>query len=70
MSSTNLTWQEAKDRAALIRVDRYSIILDLTDGHGLPGEKTFTSKTTVWFHTRDGVSEGDLEQGTFLDLRA
>ena len=70
MSSTNLTWQEAKDRAALIGVDRYSIILDLTDGHGLPGEKIFTSKTTVWFHTRDGVSEGDLEEGTFLDLRA
>ena len=70
MSSTNLTWHEAKDRAALLKVDRYSIMLDLTNGHGLPGEKTFTSKTTVWFHTRDDASPEDLKRGTFLDLRA
>lgn len=44
-------------------VDRYRIDLDLTDGAGKPGERTFRSTTTVEF---DAVAGTD----TYLDLAA
>jgi len=45
----NLTRDQAKQRAELLDVASYDIELDLTDGKGGPGEKTFASKTTVRF---------------------
>ena len=45
----NLTRDQAVERAALVTVDSYRIELDLTDGAGEPGEKTFRSATTVEF---------------------
>lgn len=50
----NLTRDQAAERAALVTVENYRIVLDLTDGagdpHGArPGERTFRSTTTVEF---------------------
>jgi aminopeptidase N len=59
----NLTRDQAVERAALITVDRYQISLDLTDGSGAPGERTFRSTTTVVF---DALPGGD----TVIDLAA
>ena len=41
----NLTQVEAADRARLLEVTGYDIALDLTDGHGNPGDGTFRSTT-------------------------
>ncbi|MDT7650421.1 MAG: aminopeptidase, partial [Pseudonocardiales bacterium] len=41
MALPNLTREQAVERAALITVDSYRIDLDLTDGSGNPGERTF-----------------------------
>ena len=49
MPAPNLTRDQAKQRADLLDVASYDIELDLTDGKGGPGEKTFASKTTVRF---------------------
>ena len=49
MPAPNLTRDQAKLRADLLEVTGYDIELDLTDGHGGPGEKTFASTTTVRF---------------------
>ncbi|KAA9160862.1 aminopeptidase N [Amycolatopsis acidicola] len=49
MPAPNLTRDQAKQRAALLEVESYDIVLDLTDGQGGPGEKTFDSTTTVRF---------------------
>jgi aminopeptidase N len=59
----NLTRDQAVERAALITVDRYAISLDLTDGSGGPGERTFRSTTTVEF---DALAGAD----TFIDIAA
>ena len=59
----NLTQDQAAERAALVTVDSYRIELDLTDGDGKPGEKTFRSLTTVEF---DALAGAD----TYLDLAA
>ncbi|MGW4484913.1 aminopeptidase N [Amycolatopsis sp. NPDC004368] len=57
MPAPNLTRDEAKQRSGLLDVASYDIVLDLTDGHGGPGEKTFLSTTTVRFSaTRPGES--------------
>jgi aminopeptidase N len=50
----NLTRDQAVERAALITVDSYRINLDLTDGDGNPGERTFRSTTTVEFEALAG----------------
>ena len=47
MALPNLTRDQAVERAALVTVDSYRIDLDLTDGDGKPGERTFRSTTTV-----------------------
>ncbi|WP_298180246.1 aminopeptidase N [Saccharomonospora sp.] len=57
MPAPNLTREQAQQRAALLEVSAYDIELDLTDGHGKPGEGTFDSKTTIRFAaTRPGRS--------------
>jgi aminopeptidase N len=59
----NLTRDQAAERAALITVDSYRIDLDLTDGDGKPGERTFHSTTTVKF---DALAGAD----TVIDIAA
>jgi aminopeptidase N len=59
----NLTREQAVERAALITVDSYKISLDLTDGNGGPGERTFRSTTTVVF---DALAGAD----TVIDIAA
>jgi aminopeptidase N len=59
----NLTRDQAAERAALITVDSYRIVLDLTDGSGGPSEHTFRSSTTVEFDALPGAD-------TVIDLAA
>jgi aminopeptidase N len=59
----NLTRDQAAERAALITVDSYRIKLDVTDGDGKPGERTFRSATTVEFDALAGAE-------TYVDLAA
>ncbi|WP_305091930.1 aminopeptidase N [Prescottella sp. R16] len=63
MAPPNLTRDQAAERSALVSVDNYSVDLDLTDGTGRPGERTFRSRTTVTFSATPGAS-------TFVDLIA
>lgn len=63
MALPNLTRDQAIERAALVTVDTYRIVLDLTDGQGKPSERTFRSTTTVEF---DALAGGE----TVLDLAA
>lgn len=64
MPAPNLTRDLAKLRADLLDVTGYDIELDLTDGHGGPGEKTFASKTTVRF------ASAKAGEQTWVDLVA
>jgi aminopeptidase N len=59
----NLTRDQAAERAALVTVDNYRIDLDLTDGNGRPGERTFRSVTTVSFSALAGAD-------TVIDIAA
>ncbi len=59
----NLTRDQAVERAALVTVDGYRIVLDLTDGSGSPGDRTFRSTTTVEF---DALAGAD----TVIDIAA
>jgi len=59
----NLTREQAVERAALVTVDSYRIVIDLTDGEGKPGEGTFRSTTTVEF---DALAGAD----TYIDIAA
>ncbi|HEU0189789.1 MAG TPA: aminopeptidase N [Mycobacterium sp.] len=63
MALPNLTRDQAAERAALITVDSYRVTLDLTDGNGGPGERTFRSTTTVTFTALAGAD-------TFIDIAA
>lgn len=63
MALPNLTRDQAVERAALITVDSYRISLDLTDGNGAPGERTFRSTTTVEFDALPGAE-------TVIDIAA
>ncbi|ANW67961.1 aminopeptidase N [Mycobacterium sp. djl-10] len=63
MALPNLTQDQAAERAALVTVDSYRISLDLTDGSGAPGERTFRSVTTIEF---DALAGSD----TYVDLAA
>ena len=63
MATPNLTRDQAVERAALLTVGGYRIDLDLTDGAGAPGERTFRSITTVTF---DALAGAD----TFIDIVA
>ncbi len=60
----NLTRAQAQSRADLLHVDSYDITLDLTDGGGKPGDRTFRSVTRVRFGcNRPG-------EATFIDVIA
>jgi len=59
----NLTRDDARARAELLRVESYDVVLDLTDGGGKPSERTFRSTTTIRFAARAGAQ-------TFVDLLA
>ncbi|MCV7376635.1 aminopeptidase N [Mycolicibacterium arabiense] len=63
MALPNLTRDQAAERAALVTVDAYRIDLDLTDGAGGPGERTFRSTTTVEFSALAGAD-------TVIDIAA
>jgi aminopeptidase N len=61
----NLTRDQAVERAALVTVDNYRIDLDLTDGDGRPGERTFRSITTATFDALPGADTViDIAAGT------
>jgi aminopeptidase N len=60
----NLTRADAAERARLLQVSAYDVALDLTDGAGDPGGRTFRSRTTVTFGcSRPGAS-------TFIEIAA
>lgn len=63
MALPNLTRDQAAERAALVTVDSYRIVLDLTDGSGGAGERTFRSTTTVEFGALAGAD-------TVIDIAA
>ncbi len=63
MALPNLTRDQAAERAALVTIDNYRIVLDLTDGAGGPSERTFRSTTTVAF---DALAGSD----TVIDIAA
>lgn len=63
MALPNLTRDQAVERAALVTVDSYRIVLDVTDGNGKPGDRTFRSTTTVEF---DALAGAD----TYIDIAA
>ena len=63
MALPNLTRDQAVERAALVTVDSYRIVLDLTDGQGRPGDRVFRSTTTVEFEALAGAD-------TVIDLAA
>ncbi|MCE7079245.1 aminopeptidase N [Streptomyces sp. ST2-7A] len=60
MPGTNLTRDEARERARLLRVEEYDIVLDITDA---PAGGTFRSETTVRF-------EASGAGPSFIDLVA
>jgi aminopeptidase N len=60
----NLTRTDAAARAELLAVQGYDLHLDVTDGGGRPGTRTFRSVTTVEFTARQPGAE------TFIDLVA
>ncbi|RZU30777.1 aminopeptidase N [Blastococcus saxobsidens] len=81
MAVPNLTRTYAAARAELLAVQSYDIQLDVTDGAGHPGDRTFRSTTTVEFTARqagadtsiDLVAENVLSatlNGTELDVSA
>ncbi len=60
----NLTRQDARQRAGLLALESYDVVLDLTGPDGGPSERTFRSRTTITFAaSRPGAS-------TFLDVIA
>ncbi len=65
MALPNLTRDQAVERAALLTVESYRILLDLTDGEGRPGERNFRSTTTVTFDALAGADTViDIAAGT------
>src|SRR4030088_863730 len=64
MGVPNLTRTDARRRADLLDVTAYEVELDLTDGEGKPGARTFRSHTSVRFRARQ------VGAGTFVDLVA
>jgi aminopeptidase N len=60
----NLTRDDARQRAELLHVESYDVVLDLTDGGGKPSDRTFRSTTTITFSAaRPGAD-------TFVDVLA
>ncbi|GAB2821134.1 aminopeptidase N [Streptomyces chlorus] len=67
MPGTNLTREEAQQRAKLLTVDSYEVDLDLS---GAQEGGTYRSVTTVRFDVSADVSEGANGAGSFIDLVA
>ncbi len=59
----NLAQTEAVERARLVQVQSYDITLDLTDGQGDPGDRTFRSRTEISFRGTPGAD-------TFIEVAA
>ncbi len=57
----NLTRAAAAERSAIVSTSAYDIVIDVTDGAGAPGEKTFATTSTVSFTAEPGAS-------TFVDF--
>jgi aminopeptidase N len=64
VTQNNLTRDEAAERARLLTVASYDVVLDLTDGAGAPGERTFRTTSTVRFACAEAGAS------TYLDLTA
>src|ERR671913_626517 len=64
VAAPNLTRTDATARAELLAVQSYDLQLDVTDGDGHPGARTFRSVTSVEFTARQAGAE------TFIDLVA
>jgi aminopeptidase N len=60
----NLTRDDARVRAELLRIESYEVSLDLTDGGGKPSDRTFRSTTTIRFTAKQAG------RSTFLDVIA
>ncbi|HEY2946995.1 MAG TPA: aminopeptidase N [Micromonosporaceae bacterium] len=60
----NLTQVEAAERARLLDVTAYDVALDLTDGVGGAGERTFRSTTSIQFRS------ADVGATTFIEVAA
>jgi aminopeptidase N len=60
----NLTYEDARTRARLLRLTSYDIALDLTDADGGPTERIFRSRTTLTF------SSSTVGASTFIDVVA
>ena len=63
----NLTQVEAAERARLLEVTGYDITLDLTDGHGNPGDGTFRSTTVITFRCTDKNASSRVPAWPFPD---
>ncbi len=57
----NLTREQAQQRARTVAVQSYDITIDLTDGAGGPGEKTFSTRSVIRFTSSPGAE-------TFIDF--
>jgi aminopeptidase N len=55
-ATPNLTRDQAAQRAAAIRVARYRVDLDVTDGAGKPGDATFRTRSEAHFSAAAGGS--------------
>ncbi|GAA2068394.1 aminopeptidase N [Williamsia deligens] len=63
MTAPNLTRDDAVARSQILSISGYTVDLDLTDGNGAPGERTFRSTSTITFDATDGAD-------TFVDIVA
>ena len=45
----NLTREQASQRAKTLTTESYEVTIDLTDGAGGPGEKTFATRSVIRF---------------------
>ncbi len=57
----NLTREQAATRAALLTVKSYEVTIDLTDGQGGPGEKSYPTRSEISFAAAPGSD-------TFIDF--
>ncbi|MGH3491741.1 MAG: aminopeptidase N, partial [Sciscionella sp.] len=64
MAAPNLTREQAEARAGMLEVNSYEVELDLTDGSGGAGERTFASRTVITFEAKQPGA------ATFVDLIA
>jgi len=56
LQAPNLTRDQAKERSASVRTSSYEVDIDLTDGAGGPGEKSFDTRVVLRFGAVPGCS--------------